>query len=260
MVKTILGKVVLTDDDNDEESIHLHNAMEAFTYLVQHHTIGEDDAQNRCPREFRFVELGAVDHDKKAEVGKVESIKTYHCFRTIDEDNELHAAEVSCCCDGCWDSQVVNGDYVNLCTKVKSGERAPPTTKSVLTEAQRARDAQEAWRDAFVHGVSILRECQPGDWVLVYYDVATRAYWNECSTSMTEPSWAISGMFKVAELASIPTLPAEETLTSHRSRKHDLEVDLFVANEVVAEREFIFPDIAICDRVGRRGRGRSYAT
>jgi len=62
----------------------------------------------------------------------------------------------------------------------------------------------------------------------------------------------VSGVFKVAELANTPKLPTEETLTSHRTRSHDLEVDLFMANEVIADKEFIFLNFATCDRVGKK--------
>lgn len=253
VVKTILRSAM-------KEDIELRNATEAFAYLVGRHVIGEGDDQGRWPREFRFVNLGEVDHDKREEVGKVDGIKSCHCFRTINGDNELHAAEVSCYCGGCCNPLLINGDYVELCDTVKSGARAAPTVKSVLTEAQRARETREGWRDAFLHGVNILRGCQPGDWVLVYYDESTRMYWNESAINLGEPSWATSGMFKVAEVANLPELPSEDAVASLRTRDHSLEVHLFMATEVSADCEYSFPDASICSKVGKRVKNRTYAT
>ena len=152
---------------------------EAFAYLVEFHTITEAGAI-RNPRYFRYWERNAVDHNNREEVGKVERITSYHCFRTIDKDNELHVAEVSCFCQTCCDSSVVNEEFALACALVSSNARAAPTIKTVQTEARRARDARDGWYNAFIHGVNVLRACQAGDWVLVYYDVQTREYWNEC--------------------------------------------------------------------------------
>jgi len=179
-----------------KEDIVTKNADEAF----DPHTVSEHDENGRNPREFRLVARKAVDHDKREEVGKVEGIKSYHCFRTIDRDDELHMAEVSCFCDACFDSLVVDDSYAASCKSVLSGARAVPIVATVLTEAQRARQAREGWHKAFVHGRDILRQCQQGYWVLVYFDPVSREHWNEWAIHNDEPSWAVSGMYKVAEI------------------------------------------------------------
>lgn len=61
-------------------------------------------------------------------------------------------------------------------------------------------------------------------------------------------------MFKIAEVAHVPELPKQGTVSKRNARALALEVPLFIANEVVADKEYWFPDGSICGNVGRRAK------
>ena len=90
--------------------------------------------------------------------------------------------------------------------------------------------------------------------VVVYFDPLTREKWTEWGEAMEEPSWAVSGRFKLAQVAKKPEEgQGARRATKRTSSKFDV-VWLYFSHEVEAERVFHFPSIDVCPRK-RRGLG-----
>lgn len=232
-----------------KKGVVIRNTDEAFDYLCDNYTIDiwwdeEGSKEVRNPRVFIMVPLTAVDHDKRPQVTSLEGIKSNHSFLATGLEDQLFMAELSCFCNACLDAK--DESYQQSCESIKNGIRCLPTMKSLKTEPERARESRDAREEALNHGKSILKGCEVGDLVLLYFDANERDEWNGWSETNDEPSWAIQGKYKVAEIAMMPDLPLLEPTKRRRTRGDLIDIPLFLMEDIMADSRYGFPLKAIC--------------